>query len=530
FVIEGADCVCADAADSEIFVTGMEDSTVGVWKLTRNQGEKTSLTWTHILRGHTDRVTCVAASRAWSLVVSGSDDSHVIYWDLNRASYVRSIQHDTPVSLVAIQDSSGLVASCSKTTLMLHTINGILIASLNLFARDPIYSIAFHEREYSKIGVLATGSVGAITLWTWNKGRFHLENIHSGEVTDTPTEPNLDPAIFSLGRIAQSTARGGYQLRRSSVDEDGDAGALLMALDLKVLKREQIDLLVPVEEEVLQDVVDIAENKRGNSLGVAQRIGRHNALQTRVLRFTRGLIDADPPIEGLDETIIIEPARLHITLGVMCLERSNDANSADQEGAKTVQQALELLTSLRSEVVEMVGATKTSETTGSAVIKAEGLPVNLDTMGTLQRDKNDTAHVLWIGPEQSRGPQRTTLEQVAAHSVPDYIYSIVTLYTHQNISKKSPEIGPAERYGFSERGIFESQAYKALDFATQKSPAPSNRAPTSQRPNFGTWIVDEIQLCTMGSVDPDTGAYASVGGIKIICELDSNLSYPWNTQ
>ncbi|CAG8762400.1 2964_t:CDS:2, partial [Acaulospora colombiana] len=52
----------------------------------------------------------------------------------------------------------------------------------------------------------------------------------------------------------------------TGVDEDGDAGALLMALDLK------IDLLVPVEEEVVQDVVDIAENKMGNSLGVAQHI------------------------------------------------------------------------------------------------------------------------------------------------------------------------------------------------------------------------------------------------------------------
>jgi len=62
----------------------------------------------------------------------------------------------------------GLVASCSKTTLLLHTINGLLIATLSLFSLEPIHSLAFHEREYSKVGVLATGSNGTIALRSWN--------------------------------------------------------------------------------------------------------------------------------------------------------------------------------------------------------------------------------------------------------------------------------------------------------------------------------------------------------------------------
>ncbi|KAG8759860.1 hypothetical protein FRC14_004821 [Serendipita sp. 396] len=167
-VAESAQCVCAAFADSEALITGMEDSTVGVWKLVRLPGERTSLTWTHILRGHTDRVVNVAASRAWSLIASGSDDQTVILWDLNRAHYVRTLKHDTKVSLVAIQESSGLVASCSKTCLALHTINGLQIAALNLFSLDPIHSIAFHEREWAKTGVLATGSHGTITFRTWS--------------------------------------------------------------------------------------------------------------------------------------------------------------------------------------------------------------------------------------------------------------------------------------------------------------------------------------------------------------------------
>jgi hypothetical protein len=60
--------------------------------------------------------------------------------------------------------------------LCLHTINARPIASLDLnfsatLAHVPptITSLAFHEREYSRLGVLAAGSPdGKITLRTWN--------------------------------------------------------------------------------------------------------------------------------------------------------------------------------------------------------------------------------------------------------------------------------------------------------------------------------------------------------------------------
>lgn len=97
--------VCATFADSETLITGMEDSTLGIWKLSRPVGERTSLVWTHILRGHRDKVTCLAASRPWSLIVSGSEDCSVILWDLNRAQYVRSVKHEMAVTLVTINES-----------------------------------------------------------------------------------------------------------------------------------------------------------------------------------------------------------------------------------------------------------------------------------------------------------------------------------------------------------------------------------------------------------------------------------------
>ena len=59
---------------------------------------------------------------------------------------------------------------------MLHTINAHQIASLNLFNQDPIHALAFHEREWAKTGVLATGSLGIITFRTWS-----ADDTHEGE-------------------------------------------------------------------------------------------------------------------------------------------------------------------------------------------------------------------------------------------------------------------------------------------------------------------------------------------------------------
>lgn len=69
----------------------------------------------------------------------------------------------------------GYVATCSRTKLCLHTINARPVATLDLTTTPSfspsvptITALAFHEREYSHLGVLATGgSDGTITLRTW---------------------------------------------------------------------------------------------------------------------------------------------------------------------------------------------------------------------------------------------------------------------------------------------------------------------------------------------------------------------------
>ncbi|KDR79337.1 hypothetical protein GALMADRAFT_223566 [Galerina marginata CBS 339.88] len=230
-VVEYAFCNCAAFADATSLITGSSDYTVRLWKVSRgphpnNAPSGMRVTLSHIMRVHTDEVVCVAASRAWSLVVSGSKDGSAALWDLNRGVYVRSIWHgeggeSTAVNLVAINESTGYIATCSRLKLCLHTVNGRHIATLDLTKTSSftplvpsITSMAFHEREYSHLGVLATGSPdGAITLRTWTadgtpegeKAQWEFLTIRTMKVKMTHNRP---PAVTALKFLGESLYHG----------------------------------------------------------------------------------------------------------------------------------------------------------------------------------------------------------------------------------------------------------------------------------------------------------------------------------
>ncbi|KAI5118373.1 hypothetical protein M0805_008701 [Coniferiporia weirii] len=213
-VAEAISCVCAAFVDHELLVTGSDDSMLRLWQLTRKDG-RTSMSQTHILRAHSAAVVCVAACRPWSIIVSGSEDGTAVIWDLNRAIYVRSIDHRAPgesdsennsVRLVAINESNGYIATCSAKKLCLHTINAYPIVELDLTLSHPadghITSMAFHEREYTRIGLLATGtSSGSIHLRTWS-------------AADTPTGEKAQWKFVTLRTVR---CREGFDGRTSKV-------------------------------------------------------------------------------------------------------------------------------------------------------------------------------------------------------------------------------------------------------------------------------------------------------------------------
>ena len=77
---------------------------VNVWEFGKGR-DKRLLQLRQPLFGHTEPVTCLAASSGYNIIVSGSRDRTVIVWDLSRLQFVRQLRgHAAPVAAVCINE------------------------------------------------------------------------------------------------------------------------------------------------------------------------------------------------------------------------------------------------------------------------------------------------------------------------------------------------------------------------------------------------------------------------------------------
>ena len=112
----------------------------------------------------------------------------------------------------------------------------------------------------------------------------------------------------------------------------------------------------------------------------------------------------EPPIEGLDPSIVVHPRRLHLTLGVMALApadahpSTNPSSSSEQArgGARDLAGAVALLASLAPRV--------------RAVLARNPLRVPLGRLAIMQTDPA-RAHVLYAEPDL-RSPDGRRLREV----------------------------------------------------------------------------------------------------------------------
>jgi len=99
-------------------------------------------------------------------------------------------------------------------------------------------------------------------------------------------------------------------------------------------------------------------------------------------------------VRGLDSSIVIDPRRLHITLGVMALGGENNS----------VQDALAMLDSLRPQLQAVLD-------------QSRAVQVKLQTMDVLKTKKRINseeveAHVLYLGPGPSDDDETLRLRHV----------------------------------------------------------------------------------------------------------------------
>eukprot|EP00069_Balaena_mysticetus_P003176 bmy_04270T0 len=100
-------CLCAVCPSPTTIVTSGTSAVVCVWELSMAKGRTTSLHLKQALYGHTQAVTCLAASVTFNLLVSGSQDCTCILWDLDHLTHVACLPtHRESISAIAISDVS----------------------------------------------------------------------------------------------------------------------------------------------------------------------------------------------------------------------------------------------------------------------------------------------------------------------------------------------------------------------------------------------------------------------------------------
>uniref|UniRef100_A0A3B3VSD3 FYVE-type domain-containing protein n=1 Tax=Poecilia latipinna TaxID=48699 RepID=A0A3B3VSD3_9TELE len=149
-----------------------------------------SLTLKQALLGHTDAVTCLTASSAYRIVVSGSRDRTCIIWDLNKLSFVTQLRgHRAPVSALCINELTGDIVSCAGTYIHMWSINGSPIASANTFtgrSQQILCCCVSEMNEWDTQNVIVTGhSDGVVRFW-------RMEFL---QVPETPAPEPVEPDV-----------------------------------------------------------------------------------------------------------------------------------------------------------------------------------------------------------------------------------------------------------------------------------------------------------------------------------------------
>uniref|UniRef100_A0A8C8T1B8 Uncharacterized protein n=1 Tax=Pelusios castaneus TaxID=367368 RepID=A0A8C8T1B8_9SAUR len=125
-ILNWGKCLCAICPTPTTVITSGTSAVVCVWELSLAKDKVRCLNLRQALYGHTQAVTCLAASVSYSIIVSGSNDRTCIIWDLNQLTYVAHLPaHGACLSAV------GDIASCAGSDLYLWTINGQLLASIS---------------------------------------------------------------------------------------------------------------------------------------------------------------------------------------------------------------------------------------------------------------------------------------------------------------------------------------------------------------------------------------------------------------
>ncbi|XP_037659974.1 WD repeat- and FYVE domain-containing protein 4 [Choloepus didactylus] len=188
-------CLCAVCPSPTTIVTSGASAVVCVWELSMTKGLARGLQLRQALYGHTQPVTCLAASAAFSLLVSGSQDRTCILWDLDHLAHVARLPaHREGISAIAISDVSGTIVSCAGAHLSLWNVNGQPLASITT-AWGPEGAMTcccvMEVPAWDTSHVIITGSQdGVVRIWKTEDVKMSVPGQAAAEESSAqPTSP-----------------------------------------------------------------------------------------------------------------------------------------------------------------------------------------------------------------------------------------------------------------------------------------------------------------------------------------------------
>lgn len=238
-------CACPNG---RTVVTAGTSSVVTVWECDLR---RKAFAVRHSLHGHTDAVTCLAASSAYNVIVSGSRDGTAIVWDMSRFVFVRQLRgHAGVVAAVCINELTGEIATCSATWLHVWSANGDALARVNTSIgsadrMQQILCVAFSAtREWDQQNVVITGSTdGVVRMWSMEYVQVPLDE-EEGEEANSSGEEETKAAAEEIGREGAEGVAGGGGAKTGAAEE---MPGVVVAIDL--VKRMSISVQAAVDEE-----------------------------------------------------------------------------------------------------------------------------------------------------------------------------------------------------------------------------------------------------------------------------------------
>jgi activating signal cointegrator complex subunit 1 len=207
-------------------------------------------------------------------------------------------------------------------------------------------------------------------------------------------------------------------------------------------------------------------------------LGHHLELRNKVATVQKALRKARP--SGFHDSILISPRRLHLSFGVLGLEGSKQSS---QENRPTVSKALQALQECQPRIGE--------------VMKGRSLSVNLQGLASFSSDLTE-CHVLYALPKPD--DVLTAVCDVIFDSFKSqgllasdrpYTLHLTIVNTSHRKTEQKRRGKRIPRLGFDATSLF---ALPAADL------------------DFGTYSIDKISLCRMGSHNEE-GDYISEGDI-----------------